>query len=100
MWLKWWIIFLKGRIKITGARDNAAARHADERNKGVIFKNCESYIKCIIDINNTQVDDTKDLDVAMPMYNLIEYNDNYSKTCGSLSQYYGDEPNDNLTKSI
>ena len=32
----------------------------------------------------------------MPMYNLIEYSDNYSKTSGSLWQYYKDEPNDNL----
>ena len=35
----------------------------------------------------------------MPMHNLIEHNDNYSKTCGSLWQYYKDEPNDNLTDS-
>ena len=35
----------------------------------------------------------------MPMYNLIEYSDNYSKTSGSLCQYYKDDPNDNLTDS-
>ena len=35
----------------------------------------------------------------MPMYNLIEYSDNYSKTSGSLWQYYKDEPNDNLANS-
>ena len=35
----------------------------------------------------------------MPMYNLIEYSDNYSKTSGSLWQYYKDESNDNLTDS-
>ena len=33
----------------------------------------------------------------MPMYNLIEYSDNYSKTSGSLWQYYKDDPNDNIT---
>ena len=32
----------------------------------------------------------------MPMYNLIEYSDNYSKTSGSLYEYYKDEPNDNI----
>ena len=35
----------------------------------------------------------------MPMYNLIEYSDNYSKTSGSLWQYYKDDPNDNITQS-
>ena len=35
----------------------------------------------------------------MPMYNLIEYNDNYSKTSGSLWQYYKDDPNDTITDS-
>ena len=42
---------------------------------------------CISEINNTQVDNTKDIDIMMPMYNLIEYSDNYSKTSGSLCQY-------------
>ena len=35
----------------------------------------------------------------MPMYNLIEYSDNYSKTLGSLWQYYEDDPNGNIVKS-
>ena len=43
-------------------------------------------------INNTQVDNAKDIDVVMVMYNLIEYSGNYSKTCGSLWQYYRDDP--------
>ena len=43
-------------------------------------------------MNNTQIDNVKDNDVAMPMYHLIDYNDNYSKTRGSLWQYYRDEP--------
>ena len=41
-------------------------------------------------INNTQVNNAKDIDIAMPMYNLIEYSDNYSKTSGSLRQYCKD----------
>ena len=46
----------------------------------------------ISDLNNTQIDNAKDIDVVMPMYNSIEYSDNYSKTTGILWQYYRDEP--------
>ena len=41
-------------------------------NKKVIFKNCAPFTNCIIEINNTQVDDAQDVDIVMPMYNLIE----------------------------
>ena len=51
------------------------------------------------EINNTQIDNAKDIDVVMPMYNLIEYSDNYSKTSGNLWQYYRDDPNHNITQS-
>ena len=47
---------------------------------------------CISEINNTQIDNAKDIDIVMPMYNLIEYHDNYSKTSGSLWQYCKDIP--------
>ena len=90
-------ILVKGKITITGAGDNAAARQADKSYKGVAFKNCAPFINCITDINNTQLDNAKDIDIVMPMYNLTEYSDNYAKTSGSLWQYYRDEPNDNLT---
>ena len=92
-------ILVKGTITITGAGNDAAARQADERNKGVIFKNCAPFTKCISRINNTDIDNAQDIDIAMPMYNLIEYSDNYSKTSGSLWQYYKDDPNDNITQS-
>ena len=49
--------------------------------------------------NNTQVDNAKYIDVVMAMYSLIEYKDNYSKTSGSLWQYYRDDPNDNIRDS-
>ena len=90
---------VKGTITITGAGDNAAARQADERDKGVVFKNCAPFTDCISEINNPQLDNAKDIDIVMPMYNLIEYSDNYAKTSGSLWQYYRDEPNDNLANS-
>ena len=92
-------IFFKGTITITGAGDAAAARQADERDKGVTFKNCAPFTKCISRINNTDIDNAQDIDIVMPMYNLIEYSDNYSKTSGSLWQYYKDNPNDNMTQS-
>ena len=76
-------IFVKGTITITGAGADAAARQADERNKGVIFKNCVPFTKCISITNNTDIDNAQDIDIVMPMYNLIEYSDNYSKTSGS-----------------
>ena len=92
-------IFFKGTITITGAGDAAAARQADERDKGVTFKNCAPFTKCISRINNTDIDNAQDIDIVMPMYNLIEYSDNSSTTSGSLWQYYKDDPNDNLANS-
>ena len=85
-------ILVKGKITIAGGRDDAAARQADERDKDVAFKNCAPFINCISEINNTQIDNAKDIDIVMSMYNLIEYSDNYAKTTGSLWQYFKDEP--------
>ena len=81
-------ILVKGKITIAGAGNDAAARQADERNKGVVFKNCAPFINCISEINNTQIDNAKDIDIVMPMYSLIEYSHNYAKTTGSLWQYF------------
>ena len=92
-------ILVKGTMTTVGAGNEATARQADERDKGVIFKNCAPFIHCISEINNTQVDNAKDIDIVMPMYNLIEYSDNYAKTSGSLWQYYRDEPNIVLANS-
>ena len=83
-------ILVKGKITIAAAGADVAATQADEINKGVIFKNCAPFINCISEINNTQIDNAKDIDVVMPMYNLIEYSDNYAKTKGSLWQYFRD----------
>ena len=73
-------ILVKGKITITGAGDDAAVRQVDERDKGVAFKNCAPFINCISEINNTQIDNCKDIDIVMPLYNLLEYSDNYAKT--------------------
>ena len=92
-------ILVKGKITITEAGDDAAAIQADGRDEGVAFKNCAPFTNCITEINNTQVDNAKDIDIIMPMYNLIEYSDNYAKTSGSLWQYYRNEPNNNFSDS-
>ena len=92
-------IVVKGTITIIGAGDDAAARREDERNKGVIFKNCALFTKCISKVNDTEIDNAQDIDIVMSVYNLIWYNNNYSKTCGSLWQYCKDGSNDNLAHS-
>ena len=83
-------ILVKGTITV----NNTAAADADANNtnKKVILNNCTPFTNCISEINNTQVDNAKDIDIVMPMYNLIEYSDNYSKTSGSLWQYCKDIP--------
>ena len=94
-------ILVKGTITIIGAGDDDddAAKQLDERNKGVIFKNCAPFAKYRSRINNTDIDNAPDIDIVMSMYNLVEYSDNYSKTPGSLWQYNIDDPNDNIIQS-
>ena len=92
-------ILVKGTITITGEGDDDAAKQLDERNKGVIFKSCAPFTKCISRINNTDIDTAQDIDIVLPMYNLIKYSDNYARTSGSLRQYFKDDPNDNVTQS-
>ena len=92
-------ILVHGTITITGAGADDATRQVDERDKGVIFKNFAPFIKCISRINSTEIDNAKDIDIVMPMYDVTEYSDNFSKTSGSLWQYYKDDPNNNLTDS-
>ena len=90
---------VKGTITITSAGSDDATKQTDERNKGVTFKNCAPFTKCISRINGTDIDNAQDIDIVMPMYNVIKYSDNYSKTSGSLWQYHNDDPNDNITNS-
>ena len=85
-------------ITITGEGADDAEKRADEWEKGVIFKSCVPFDDCISEINNNQIDNAKYLNVVMPINNLIEYSNNYSKTSGSLLQYYRDEPNNNITE--
>ena len=77
-------LLAKGNIIVN---NTAAAADATNANKKVIFKNCAPFTSCISKINNEQIDNAEYIDIVMPMYNLIEYSDNYSKTSGSLWQY-------------
>ena len=79
---------IKGTITVPNTGKAAAPNN---RNKKVIFKNCALFTDCITETNNKEIDHTKDIDVVMPTYNLIEYIDNYLKTSGSLWQDYSDE---------
>ena len=79
---------------------NTAAAGAAVSIRKNVFKNCAPFTNCISDINNTQIDNTRDINIVMPIYNLIEYSDNYCKTSGGLSHYYRDEPFLNANSAI
>ena len=91
-------ISVKGTITVPNTA--AAGAVVNNTNKKVVFKNCAPFSSCITEINNTQVDYAEYINIVMYMYNLIEYSNAYSKTSGSLWQYYRDEPaidnNDNI----
>ena len=80
-------ILVSGTMTINGAEADDNATRLDERKKGVTMKNCAPFTKCISNINTTQIDNGKYIDVVTPMDNLVEYRDNYSKKSASLWQY-------------
>ena len=92
-------ILVKGTITIPNTA--AAGAAVNNTNKEVTFKNDAPFTDCTTEINNTQIDYAQKVDIITSMYNLIEYSDAYSKTSGSLWQYYRDEPaldnNGNIT---
>ena len=57
----------------------------------IVFKNCAPFKDCRTEINDTFVDYANFINITMPMYNLIEYSDNYSDTSGSLRDFKRDE---------
>ena len=69
-------IVVKGDITLEGDND------ANKRNKNLAFKNNAPFINCISKINGVKIDNAEDLDVVMPMYNLLEYSKNYKKQQG------------------
>ena len=68
-------ILVKRTITVAGGHNN---------NKEKIFKNFAPFIYCISEINNTQIDNAKDVDVVMPIYTLIEFSNNSSKKIWNL----------------
>ena len=74
-------ILVTGNITVTGGNANTK----------VAFKNCVPFKKCRKERNEIFVDDAQHINIAIPMYNLIEYSDNYSDTSGSLWQFKRDE---------
>ena len=117
-----YVIVVKGNITVTkktftvnniDAPNNTAANvtatntannnaFGDEK---LFFKNNAPFINCISKINGVKIDNAEDLDVVIPMYNLLEYSKNYKRTTGSLWNYYRDQPrstigDNNITHSI
>ena len=77
-------ILVKGNITIVGKGADTAVTEGEKGDKKIIFKTSTTLTDCINEINNTQLDNAKDVDFVMPMYHLIEYSDNHSKTSGRL----------------
>ena len=78
-------ILVKGTITVTGNHPR------DRQNRPVILKNNAPFLSCITRINGELIEDADDLDIVMPMYNLLEYSKNYRKTIGSVYNYYRGE---------
>ena len=91
-------ILAKGNITVNNTA--AAGAAATNTNEKVIFKNCAPFTNCASKINNTQINDPGYIDIVLPMYSLIEYSDNYSKTSASLWQYCKDIPAVNNNTNI
>ena len=69
-------------------------------NTKLALKNCAPFTKCNLEINDEHVDTAENLDIVMPMYNLIEYSDNYQDSSATLYQYKLDEPQDDLANNL
>ena len=83
-------IVVKGDTVLT---KTIGRRPTDIRNRLLAFENNAPFTNYISNINNVLIDNAEDLDIVMPMYNLLDYSKNYRKITGSLWNYYRDEPN-------
>ena len=72
--------------------DGTIRAAAADANAGLALKNCAAFTKCNLEINDEHVDTAENLDITMPMYNLIEYSDDYQDSSATLYQYKQDEP--------
>ena len=76
------------------------AGNANNNNTKLALKNCATFTKCNLEINDEHVDKAENLDIVMPMSNLIEYSDNYQDSSATLYQYKRDEPQDDLVNNL
>ena len=83
-------VWVRGKITVTDPNNNA---NFDRR---LTLKNNAPFISCISKINGELVENAEDLNIVIPMYNLLEYSKNYEKTSGSLFNYYRDEPKEHI----
>ena len=89
-----------GTITVTANGDNNSANNIrDKRNRPLILKNKSPFVSYIKRINGELIEDAEDLDIVMPMYNLLEYSKNYRKTIGSFYNYYRDELDGNANNN-
>ena len=80
--------------------DSTIRAAAADANTSLALKNFAPFTKCNLEINDEHVDTVENLDIAMPMYNLIEYSDNYQDSSATLYQYKQDEPPDVLANNL
>ena len=80
--------------------DGTIRAAAADANTRLALKNCAPFTKCNLEINDEHVDTAENLDIVMPMYNLIEYSDNYQDSSATLYQYKRDEPPDALANNL
>ena len=91
-----YILQLQVQLCTIGTITVAGNRPRDRQNRALILKNNAPFISCITRINRELIEYADDLDIVMPMYNLLQYSKNYKKTVGSLYNYHRDElSNDN-----
>ena len=89
-------IIVKGITTVKGTET------ANRRNEKLTFKKKKKnalFRLCISKINNILIDNAEDLDIVMPMYNLLEYSENYSMKPGSLRNFYRDDINDGTNEN-
>ena len=97
-------ILVNGTITVTAPGANNGVNNVrDKKNRSLVSKNNAPFVSCITRINGELIEDADDLDIVMPMYNLLEDSKNYRKTIGSLYNYYRDEltndDNDNFANT-
>ena len=84
-------LLVDGTFKAAGGNNNTR----------LVLKNCALFTKCNLETNDEHVDTVENLDIVMPMYNLIEYSDNYQDSSATLYQYKQDElPEDNAIANL